>query len=64
MDLPLPLITSCIIIILALIIFFLIISNKTVKQSNQKEEKLKNLNEWEKIKEYGDKINKKIKKNK
>ena len=64
MDLSLPLIILCLIILLALIIFFFVISNKTLKQSNSKEEGLKNLNEWEKIKEFGDKINKKIKKNK
>lgn len=54
MDLPLPLIIACIIIILALIIFPLIVSYKA--------EKKKHLSEWEKIKEYGNKINKKTQK--
>ena len=56
MNLPLPLIIACVIIVLALIIFPLIISYKA--------EKKEKLNEWEKIKEYGNKINKKSKKNK
>ena len=45
-----PLIIACIVIILALIILPLIISYKAEK---------KNKNEWDKIKEYGNKINKK-----
>ena len=45
-----PLIIACVVIILALIIFPLIISYKAEK---------KNKNEWDKIKEYGNKINKK-----
>jgi hypothetical protein len=56
MNFSLPLIIACIIIILALIIFPLIISYKAERQEN--------LSEWEKIKEYGNKINKKIRKNK
>ena len=56
MEIPLPLIIACIIIVLALIIFPLIISYKAEKQDNSKE---KNLNEWEKIKEYGNKLNNK-----
>tara|TARA_B110001452_G_C14978295_1_gene341964 strand:- start:40 stop:216 length:177 start_codon:yes stop_codon:yes gene_type:complete len=44
-----PLIISCIIIVIALIIFPLIISYKA--------EKNKKKTEWEKIKEYGNKIN-------
>lgn len=56
MDLSLPLIISCVIIVLALIIFPLIISHKAEKQND--------LTEWEKIKEYGNKINKKSKKSK
>ena len=56
MNLPLPLIIACIIIILALIIFPLIISYKAAKKEN--------LSEWGKIKEYGDKINNKTRKNK
>ena len=54
MDFPLPLIIACIIIVLALIIFPLIVSYKT--------EKKEHLSEWEKIKEYGNKINKKMRK--
>jgi hypothetical protein len=51
MNLSLPLIIACIFIILALIIFPLFISYKAEKQEN--------LTEWEKIKKYGNKINKK-----
>jgi len=51
MSLSLPLIIACIFIVLALIIFPLFISYKAEKQEN--------LTEWEKIKKYGDKINKK-----
>ena len=58
MELQMPLIIACIIIVLALIIFPLIISYKAEKQNNSK----KNLSEWEKIKEYGDKINDKTRK--
>ena len=54
MNLPLPLIIACIVIILALIVFPLIISFTAEKQEN--------LTEWEKIKEYGNKINKKTRK--
>ena len=46
----LPLIITCIIIVLALIIFPLIVSYKAEKQDK---------NEWNKIKEYGNKINNK-----
>tara|TARA_A100001015_G_scaffold193277_1_gene215379 strand:- start:673 stop:900 length:228 start_codon:yes stop_codon:yes gene_type:complete len=49
-----PLIIACVVIILALIILPLIISYKAEK---------KNKNEWDKIKEYGNKINKKLEKN-
>ena len=56
MDLPLPLIISCVIIVLVLIIFPLIISFKA--------EKRENLDEWSKIKEYGNKINNKTRNNK
>jgi hypothetical protein len=62
MNLPLPLIIACIIIVLALIVFPLIISYKAEKQDNSKEKKHINLSEWEKIKEYGNKINKKTRK--
>jgi len=59
MNLSLPLIIACVVIVLALIIFPLVISYKAEKQDNSEEEEQKNLSEWEKIKEYGNKINKK-----
>ena len=46
----LPLIVACVVIILALIIFPLIVSYKAEK---------KNKNDWDKIKEYENKINSK-----
>ena len=49
----LSLIIACIVIVLALIILPLIISYKAEKN---------NKNEWEKIKEYGNKINNKTRK--
>jgi len=49
-DMNLSLIIACIVIVLALIILPLIISYKAEKN---------NKNEWEKIKEYGNKINNK-----
>ena len=49
----LPLIIACIVIILALIILPLIVSYKA-----EKKDKI-NKNEWDKIKEYGNKINNK-----
>ena len=49
----LPLITACIVIVLALIILPLIVSYKAEKKDRN------NKNEWEKIKEYGNKINSK-----
>ena len=51
MDIPLPLIISCIAIIITLIIFPLIVSYKAEKKSKQ--------SEWEKIRDFGNKINKK-----
>ena len=51
MDIPLPLIISCITIIIALIVFPLIVSYKAEKKSKQ--------SEWEKIRDFGNKINKK-----
>ena len=54
MNLPLPLIIACIIIALALIIFPLIVSYKAEKKEHS--------SEWQKIKEYGNKINKKTRK--
>tara|TARA_A200000113_G_scaffold189424_1_gene177446 strand:- start:342 stop:512 length:171 start_codon:yes stop_codon:yes gene_type:complete len=53
----LPLIIACIVIILALIILPLIVSYKAEKKDKNKE------NEWDKIKEYGNNINKKSRKN-
>ena len=50
----LPLIIACIVIILALIVLPLIVSYKAEKREGIKE------NEWDKIKEYGSKINNKI----
>ena len=49
----LPLIISLIIIVLALIILPLIVSYKAEKKEKN------NKNEWDKIKEYGNKINNK-----
>ena len=53
----LPLIIACIIIILALIILPLIVSYKAEKKDKNNE------NEWNKIKDYGNNINKKTRKN-
>ncbi len=47
----LPLITACIVIVLTLIILPLIVSYKAEKKDKN------NKNEWDKIKEYGNKIN-------
>jgi len=58
MNLPLPLIIACAIIILALIVFPLIISYKAEKKDVIMT-KSDSSSEWEKIKEYGNKINKK-----
>jgi hypothetical protein len=55
----LPLIIGCIIIVLALIIFPLIVSHKAEKHNSLKSGKNIKLSEWEKIKKYGEKINKK-----
>ena len=55
----LPLIIACIIIVLALIIFPLIVSHKAEKQNSLKSDEEDKLSEWEKIKKYGEKINKK-----
>ena len=49
----LPLIIACIVIVLALIILPLIVSYKAEKIEK------KNKNEWDKIKEYGNKLNNK-----
>ena len=53
----LPLIIACFIIILALIILPLIVSYKAEKKDKNNE------NEWNKIKDYGNNINKKTRKN-
>ena len=55
----LPLIVACIVIVLALIIFPLIVSHKAEKHDNLKSEKDDKISEWKKIKNYGEKINKK-----
>ena len=49
----LPLIIACIVIILALIILPLIVSYKAEKKEKN------NINEWDRIKEYGNKLNNK-----
>ena len=49
----LPLIIACIVIVLALIILPLIVSYKAEKKEKNSK------NEWEKIKEYGNKLNNK-----
>jgi len=49
----LPLIIACIVIVLALIILPLIVSYKAEKKEKN------NSNEWDKIKEYGNKLNNK-----
>jgi len=51
----LPLIIACILIILALIVLPLIVSYKAEKKNNNK-------SEWDRIKEYGNKINDKTRK--
>ena len=50
-DMNLSLIIACIVIVLALIILPLIISYKAEKKEKN------NKNEWNKIKEYGNKLN-------
>ena len=52
-DMNLSLIIACIVIVLALIILPLIVSYKAEKKDKNGE------NEWDKIKEYGNNINKK-----
>ena len=54
----LPLIIACIVIALALIIFPLIVSHKAEKNDSLKSDEKNKLSEWEKIKKYGEKINK------
>ena len=55
----LPLIIACIVIVLALIILPLIVSHKAEKNESLKSNEIDNLSEWEKIKKYEEKINKK-----
>jgi cytochrome bd-type quinol oxidase subunit 2 len=52
-DMNLSLIIACILIVLALIILPLIVSYKAQKREET------NKNEWDKIKEYGNKLNNK-----
>ena len=62
----LPLIIACITIILALIIFPLIVSFKAEKRNKSTNDNKSDVpkTEWEKIKEYSKKINKKTRDNK
>ena len=57
----LPLTISCIVIVLALIIFPLIVSYKAEKKNKRGNHKK---TEWDKIKDYGNQINKKNRDNK
>ena len=52
-DMNLALIIACVVIVLALIVLPLIVSYKAEKEEKD------NKNEWDKIKEYGNKINNK-----
>ena len=52
-DMNLSLIIACVVIVLALIVHPLIVSYKAEKEEKD------NKNEWDKIKEYGNKINNK-----
>ena len=52
-DMNLSLIIACVVIVLALIVLPLIVSYKAEKRERN------NKNEWDKIKEYGNKINNK-----
>ena len=62
----LPLIIACVIIVLALIIFPLIVSFKAEKKNENTNDNKFDIpkTEWEKIKEYSKKINKKTRDNK
>ena len=62
----LPLIIACVTIVLALIVFPLIVSFKAEKKNNSINDNNSNVTktEWEKIKEYSKKINKKTRDNK
>ena len=62
----LPLIIACITIVLALIVFPLIVSFKAEKKNESTNDNKSDIpkTEWEKIKEYSKKINKKTRDNK
>jgi hypothetical protein len=62
----LPLIIACVTIVLALIVFPLIVSFKAEKKNESTNDNKSNIpkTEWEKIKEYSKKINKKTRDNK
>ena len=62
----LPLIIACVTIVLALIVFPLIVSFKAEKKNENNNDSKSDIpkSEWEKIKEYSKKINKKTKDNK
>ena len=62
----LPLIIACITIVLALIVFPLIVSFKAEKKNENNNNSKSDIpkTEWEKIKEYSKKINKKTRDNK
>ena len=62
----LPLIIACVAIVLALIVFPLIVSFKAEKKNENNNDSKSDIpkTEWEKIKEYSMKINKKTRDNK
>ena len=62
----LPLIIACVTIVLALIVFPLIVSFKAEKRNKSTNDNKSDVpkTEWEKIKEYSKKINKKTRDNK
>ena len=62
----LPLIIACVTIVLALIVFPLIVSFKAEKRNKSNNDNKSDVpkTEWEKIKEYSKKINKKTRDNK
>ena len=62
----LPLIIACVTIVLALIVFPLIVSFKAEKKNENDNDSKSDIpkTEWEKIKEYSKKINKKTRDNK
>ena len=62
----LPLIIACVTIVLALIVFPLIVSFKAEKKNKSTNDDNSDIpkTEWEKIKEYSKKINKKTRDNK